>query len=345
MRDSSQPKSTIGRFFEDFTLNETIDHPSPRTITEGDVALYHGLTGNRFVLQTSNQFARNVGYHAAPVDDIFVFNAVFGLSVPDISLNARANLGYAECDFLSQLYVGETIRARSTVIGLRETSGGDAGIVYVRTEGLDHRDIALMRFCRWVLVPKRDPSVATGANSVPELAPSVPSITVPRHKLNRHWVDRLAGSPYRWDDYQAGERIDHHHGVTIDDAEHKIATRLYRNPAHVHFDANKAEKGQPIVYGGHVISIARALSYNGLANACIVASINGGRHISPTYAGDTIYAWTEIAEKVELEHRRDIGALRLVTRAMKNRSCEDFPGEDADGCVLTLDYSVIVPRR
>jgi 2-methylfumaryl-CoA hydratase len=347
MRDASAPKSSRGRYFEDFQLGQSMTHGSPQTITEGDLALYHALTGNRFTLQTSNHFARRVGYHAAPVDDLFVFNAVFGLSVSDISRNATANLGYAACDFLAQLYVGETLGARSTVIGLRETSDRRSGIVYVETEGLDHRGVPVLRFIRWVLVPKRDPKSETAATSVPDLPEVVRPITVPRHKLNRDWDDVLAGSPYRWEDYAEGEKIDHIDGVTVEDSEHMAATRLYRNSARVHFDAVAAAAtphGRRIVYGGHVITLARALSHNGLANAGIVAAINGGRHVAPTFAGDTIYAWSEVIEKIELSRRSDIGGLRLRTRAVKNIACADFPTE-GDHLVLDLDYTVILPRR
>lgn len=348
MTETPAPKSTTGRFFEDFELEQRINHASPRTITEGDVALYHALTGNRFTLQTSNQFARHVGYHAAPVDDLFVFNAVFGLSVADVSINAVANLGYAGCDFLAQLYVGETIRARSTVIGLRETSDGENGIVYVRTEGLDHRDVPVLRFVRWVLVPKRDPkSGKSKPATVPELPDAVRPITVPRHRLNRDWDDASAGSPYRWDDYALGEKIDHIDGVTIEEADHMTATRLFRNAARVHFDAHAMKKtpfGRRLVYGGHVIATARALSFNGLANACIVSAINGGRHTAPVFGGDTIFAWSEVIEKIALEKRDDIGALRLRTRATKNHPCHDHPAEGPE-VVLDLDYTVILPRR
>lgn len=347
MHDPSAQKSSIGRFFEDFQLDETIVHASPRTITEGDVALYHALTGNRFTLQTSNQFARRVGYHAAPVDDLFVFNAVFGLSVPDISRNAVANLGYAGCDFLAQLYVGETIGARSKVIGLRQTSDGENGIVYVQTEGLDHRGVPVLRFVRWVMIPKRDPKSKAPTPRVPELPEAVRPITVPRHKLNRDWDDVRAGSPYRWEDYSVGEKIDHIDGVTVEEAEHMAATRLYRNSARVHFDGHAAKQtpfGRRLVYGGHVITLARALSFNGLANACIVAAINGARHSAPIFGGDTIYAWTEVLERIELERRSDIGGLRLRTRGVKNRPCNQFP-ETGDDVVLDLDYTVILPRR
>lgn len=348
MTKTPAPKSTTGRFFEDFEMDQRIDHASPRTITEGDVALYHALTGNRFTLQTSNHFARNVGYHAAPVDDLFVFNAVFGLSVADVSINAVANLGYAGCDFLAQLYVGETIRARSTVIGLRETSDGEKGIVYVRTEGLDHRDVPVLRFTRWVMVPKRDPKAGrTGDANIPDLPDAVRPITVPRHRLNRHWNDTSAGSVHRWDDYQLGEKIDHIDGVTIEEADHMTATRLFRNAARVHFDGHAMQQtpfGKRLVYGGHVIATARALSHNGLANACIVSAINGGRHAAPVFGGDTIYAWTEVMEKIALEKRDDIGALRLRTRATKNLPCREFPIEGPN-IVLDLDYTVILPRR
>lgn len=345
-RDDAR-KSTTGRYFEDFTLDQCIDHASPRTITEGDVALYHALTGNKFTLQASNQFARNAGYHAAPVDDLFVFNAVFGLSVADISINAKANLGYAGCDFLSQLSVGETLRARSTVIGLRETSKGDMGIVYVKTEGLDHRDIPILEFVRWVMVPKRDPSWTLEQTHVPDLPDSVRPITVPRHRLNRDWNDAATGSPHRWDDYNAGEKIDHIDGVTIEDAEHQMLTRLFQNGARVHFNDHVMREtpfGKRLVYGGFIMSVARALSHNGLANACIVSAINGAKHAAPSFGGDTIYAWTEVLEKNALDGRDDIGALRLRTRAVKNRPCSDFPEEGPD-IVLDWDYTVILPRR
>ena len=82
-----------------------------------------------------------------------------------------------------------------------------------------------------------------------------------------------------------------------------------------------------LIYGGHIISLARALSVNGLANACLIAAINGGRHVAPCFAGDTVFAWTQVLDKAELDGRRDLGALRLRTIATKDRPCDDFPGE------------------
>lgn len=358
------PKSSHGRVFEDFRLGEVIEHANPRTIGEGDVSLYHALTGNRFTLQVSDPFARDVGYHSAPIDDLLVFNIVFGQSVPEISHNAIANLGYAEVDFLTQLYVGETIRARSQVIGLKENSSGESGVVYVRTEGLDNRGVPILRFVRWVMVPTRAGAGASGKSGagedrVPDLAAKVEPLTIPRHRLNKFWTDRDTGSPHRWDEYHQGETIDHIDGVTIEEAEHMMASRLYQNDSRTHFDGHAMKStpfGRRIVQGGHVISIARSLTHNGLANACIVSAIHGARHANPTFAGDTLYAWTEVLEKQELDRRTDIGALRLRTTATKNMACARFPrlpaekgagqpGGEAENIVLELDYTVILPRR
>ncbi len=340
-------KTDAGRFFEDFTLGEVIEHGVPRTLTEGQAALYQALTGSRFALNASHPFARLAGYDHSPLDDILVFNLVFGQSVPDISLNAVANLGYAECDFLRQVMVGETISARSEVIGLKENSDGETGVVYVRTTGMDHRGVDILTYVRWVMIPKRDPKSPAPETVIPELADRVERLTIPRHRINRLWDPVKAGAPYFWEDYETGEKIDHRDGVTIEDAEHMMATRLYNNKARVHFDATLAAHsrfGKRVVYGGHIISLARALSFNGLGSACIVSAIHGGSHTAPAFAGDTIYAWTEVLETQAIENRRDIGALRLLTRAIKNRPADDFPTKGAD-VVLELDYTALLPKR
>ena len=163
----------------------------------------------------------------------------------------------------------------------------------------------------------------------------------------------LAGSPHLWDDYSVGEKIDHSDGMTLEEAEHQLATRLYQNTAKVHFDlfaAKTGRFGRRIIYGGHIISLARALSFNGLANAFKLLAINGGTHSAPSFAGDTIYAWSEVLETIALPGRADLGALRLRTVACKDRPCADFPDRGADGgrdpaVVLELDYTVLMPRR
>jgi len=347
-------KTTPGNFFEDFALGQTIAHATPRTVTAGDVALYNALFGARFAVQSSDAFAQQIGYPRSPVDDLLVFHIVFGKTVPDISLNAVANLGYADCRFLLPVYPGDTLTATSEVIGLRENSNRKTGVVYVRSKGFRQDGAQVLDYVRWVMVRKRDEAAPAPPGRVPSLPkalePGAIGGACPQIDIAAYDV-ALAGSAARFSDYAAGERIDHVDGMTVEEAEHQMATRLYQNTARVHFNLfaqSKDRFGRRLIYGGHVISLARALSFNGLANAFHVAAINGGRHVAPLFAGLTVFAWSEVLAKAELPGRHDVGALRLRTVATKDKPCADFPlkeGEaDDPAVILDLDYWVLMPR-
>jgi 2-methylfumaryl-CoA hydratase len=340
-------KTRTGNFFEDFSLGQRIVHAAPRTLTTGDQALYTALYGSRFVVQSSGEFARAIGYPQSPLDDLLVFHIVFGKTVPDISLNAIANLGYAECVFSHPVYPGDTLAARSEVIGLKENSNGKTGTVYVRSQGINQHGKEVLSFVRWVMVRKRDEKSAPPAPHVPELRKFADIKTeLPRMDMAK-WNFELSGSPHRFDDYTIGEKIDHLDGMTVEEAEHQLATRLYQNTARVHFNQfaeSGGRFGRRLVYGGHVISLARALGFNGLANAFHIAGINAGRHVAPLFAGGTVFAWSEIIDKAA---HGDVGALRIVTRATRDLPCTGFPVEDGTaekpGVILELDYWALIP--
>lgn len=348
-------KTNPGNHFEDFRIGQVIRHATPRTVTTGDVALYTALYGPRFAVQSSDMFAQAINYPRAPVDDLLVFHIVFGKTVPDISLNAIANLGYAGCRFLAPVYPGDTLSTVSTVIGLKENSNGKTGVVYVRSIGSNQHGEAVLDYVRWVMVRKADESAKVPEEHVPALAsglpPDVIGNAVPLLDIENY--DRvLAGSPHRFGDYRPGERIDHVDGMTVEEAEHQMATRLYQNTAKVHFNQfteGQGRFGRRLIYGGHVISLARALSFNGLGNAFHVAAINGGRHVAPLFAGSTVFAWSEILDMAELEGRTDVGALRVRTVATRDRPCTDFPyrlesGDYDPSVILDLDTWVVLPR-
>ena len=239
----------------------------PRHATHGDHgrcgALYRPLwfTLRRAILR--RLCSRSVGYSAAPIDDMLVFHIVFGKTVPDISLNAVANLGYAECRFLKPVYPGDTLYAVTDIIGLKENSNGKTGTVYVRSTGFNHNDEKVLEFVRWVMVKKRDESSPAPAPVLPSLAPAVAAsdLGAACPAINtQHWNNDLAGSRHRFDDYAIGEKIDHIDGMTVEEAEHQLATRLYQNTAKVHFNQHTEQQGRfgrRLIYGGHVISLAR----------------------------------------------------------------------------------------
>ncbi len=347
-------KTAAGRFFEDFSLGEEIHHATPRTVTEADQTLYLALTGSRFGIHCSELLARTAGLPRSPIEDLLTFHLVFGRSVPDVSLNAVANLGYADGRFGALIYPGDTVLASSKVIGLKENSSGKTGTVWVRTKATKDDGRESLSFVRWVMVNKRNPSSAGENATIPELPDHVAAETlrVPPGLRTRHYDRVLAGSMHRFESYDVGERIDHVDGMTVDEAEHRLATRLYQNTARVHFNAHREKDGRfgrCIVYGGHVLSIARALSFNGLGNILHIAAINAGTHANPVFAGDTLYAWSEILDRADLPGHPDLGALRIRLVATKDRPCEGFPLKDEAGkydtsVVLDFDYWGLIPR-
>ncbi|MDA0924687.1 MAG: MaoC family dehydratase [Proteobacteria bacterium] len=341
-------KTNKGRFFEDYRLGEVIAHAVPRTVSGGERALYHALYPARGALHSSDEFARACGLAASPMDDLIAFHTVFGKTVPDISLNAVANLGYAEARFHTPVWPGDTLVARSEVIGLKENSNGKTGVVYVRTQGHNQRGDLVLDYVRWVMVRKRDVAAPAPDPVVPELAAVVdPAALVIPAGLDFTGYDfAQAGEPHRMGDYAVGEVIDHVDGTTIEDAEHMIATRLWQNTAKTHYDGTLREDGRRLIYGGHVISMARALSFNGLANAQMIVAINGGAHANPCFAGDTVRAWSEVLDMAPTT-APGVGAMRLrlvaVNEAGKAGALRDDAGKYLSHILLDLDYWVLIP--
>jgi len=339
-------KTNPGRFFEDYSLGDVIDHAVPRTVSGGERALYHALYPMRHALYSSDEFARSCGLSAAPIDDMAAFHIVFGKTVPDVSLNAVANLGYAEGRWLRPVWPGDTLRAQSEVIGVKQNSNGRTGVVYVRSRGVNQRDEVVMEYCRWVMLRKYDLEAPAPEPVIPDLkkvlAPE--DLVIPDGLDFSDYDFTLAGEAHRLSDYDIGETIDHVDGVTVEEAEHMMATRLWQNTSKVHFDVT-ARPDQRLIYGGHVISMARALSFNGLANAQILVGLNGGAHANPCLAGHTIKAWSEVLDKADTA-APGVGAIRLRLVATKGGAPFELRGPDGKylpDVLLDLDYWALMP--
>ena len=342
-------KTDAGRFFEDYRLGETIRHAVPRTIGAGERALYHAFYPERFALTSSDAFAQSCGLPAAPLNDLAVFHTVFGKTVPDISLNAMANLGYAEGRWLRPVWPGDTLNSVSEVIGLKANSSRASGVVWVRTTGTNQHGEAVLSYVRWAMVRTRSADAAMPETHIPDLAPAVAAqdLVIPPGLDFSGYDFGLAGGPHRWGDYTVGESIDHVDGVTIEEAEHMMATRLWQNTAKVHFDSTMRQDGRRLIYGGHVISMARALSFNGLANAQMIVALNAGAHANPCFAGDTVRAWSEVLDKADTD-APGVGAVRLRLVAVKH-GAKPFALRGDDGkydpsVLLDLDYWALMPK-
>ncbi len=343
-----------GYFFEDYRLGQKFVHATPRTLTQGDVSLYQALTGSRLPLHCSEPFAQALGYPAMPVDDLLVFHIAFGKTVPDVSYNAVANLGYADCRFLQPVYIGDTLRAESEVIGLRDNSSGKTGVVYVRSNCFNQREELVLTWMRWVMISRRKPTdtpshALQGVKDAPAFVEK-DAIVVPTGLRAARLDTRSTGGTRYWEDYKTSEVIHHPGGMTLDETDHTLATKLYQNTARVHFDANHMKDsrfGRRLVYGGQVISICRALSYDGLENALSIVAINSGQHSNPTFAGDTVYATTVVGMKWEIS--KTLGAIQLGLVGTKNAAIAGVADDDdqvpPENHVLRFNYTVLMPRR
>ncbi|TVR05155.1 MAG: MaoC family dehydratase [Deltaproteobacteria bacterium] len=346
-------KGWTGNFFEDFELGRRRRCAVPRRLTDGDVSAYIALTGDR-----------TPGYCGGEprVHPLITFHLVLGQTVRSISLNARANLGYADMRWGVPVVVGDTIRTEIEVVGLKENSSGTTGIAWVRTEALNQRDETVLSYTRWVMVKKRG-SEATRWLEEP-VVPTLPKAVAPE-SLSLASVEAMpspevSGAEWAFEDYEEGERIWHHDGMTVNPSDHMAFTRLFQNTAKVHFDALLTE-GRPLVYGGVPVSVAYAQALNGLDNRVGIVGLNGGAHANPVHAGDTLYSFTEVVGKARTADPR-VGALRLRMFAVKNEDplaiergggfhpLEDDPRKPGrqrhrSSVVLDLDFWELMPTR
>jgi 2-methylfumaryl-CoA hydratase len=355
-KSNATNKSPRGNFFEDFKIGQVFQHATPRTVSDGDSALYIALTGARQVLHSAQPVAHAMGYQNRTIDDLLAFHIALGKTVPDISINAIANLGYAQVQFVRPIYAGDTISAKSTVVGLKQNSDGKSGIVYVQCEALNQDHQVVISWIRWVMVRKSNLDTPAPETVIPELSKVVDAryLNIPSNVEYDGFDTSITGSSFVWDDYEIGEVINHPSGMTVDESDHTLATKLYQNPARLHFDASKSTYGKRLVFGGHVMSVCRALSYEGLENALSIAAINGGAHCNPTFGGDTLYAHSEVLDRWEIPGRTDVGALRLRLIGVKEKplrflsdAASTINGKQSynPNVVLDLDYTVLMPRR
>lgn len=349
-------KNRLGNYFEDFHVGMKLKHATPRTLTEGDRSLYIGLTGSRSALGTAQTNAALLGLERRPMEDLLVFNIAFGKTVPDISLNAVANLGYAQVRFLEHVYADDTLSVESEVIGVKENSNGKTGVVYVHCVARNQHHEDVLSWTRWVMVRKRGTAPVDAQPQVPVFD----AVVAPSHLRCGTYkspaaIRSVTGVSDLWEDYRVGERIDHLGAMTINDSDHSIATRLYQNTAKAHFDGfamSETPAGKRLVYGGHIMSICKALSYDGLENALGILAINGGSHVSPSYAGDTISCITTVIDKFDLD-APNVGGIRLRMLAAKNLAATsielptiiDGKASYQPAIVLDLDYTIALPKR
>ena len=146
-----------GNRYEDMTEGRVFEHHWGRTITDGDNAAFTTQTLSFCPLYFNEPYAQSLGYSSTLVNPLLVFNTVFGMSVEDLSEGGGPFLGVDECEFLTEVYVGDTLTARSTVVGARESKGQkNFGIVTWLSEGFNQSGDKVIQYKRTNLIRKRE---------------------------------------------------------------------------------------------------------------------------------------------------------------------------------------------
>ena len=147
--------SKLGLYFEEFEVGEKIQHSLSKTIFESDNNFFSLLTMNHHPVHTNMDFAQSNQYGKILVVGTLVFSLVVGMTVPDISGKAIANLGYEDIKHLAPVFIGDTLYAETTVLSKRESqTKKDRGIVSVETIGYNQRGENVISFCRNVLIKR-----------------------------------------------------------------------------------------------------------------------------------------------------------------------------------------------
>lgn len=338
-------KTNAGWFFEDYAVGDLIIYVVLCMISGGECVFYHVLYSVRYVLHSSDLFVQFCGLSFSLLDDLVMFHIVFGKTVFDVLLNVVANLGYAEGCWIVLLWFGDMVIAIFEVIGIKENSNGTLGVVWVCTMGCNQFGVDVLSYVCWVMVCKRGSGLVLWV-VVLELAFFVAvSDLVIFAGLDFSCYDFvLAGELHCLCDYVVGEVIDYVDGVMIEEAEYMLATRLWQNTAKVYFDVTNRVDGKRLIYGGYVMLLVWALSFNGLANVQMIVVLNGGVHANSCFVGDMLWAWFEVLDLAEIV-AFGVGVIWLwlvVITGVAGVLC-GVDGKYDVHVLLDLDYWVLLP--
>ena len=146
-----------GRVFEDFTVGDVYEHPLGRTVTQADNIWFTCLTMNTNPMHFDEPYAARTRFEQPLVNSAFTLSLVTGLSVTDVSENAMANLAWDDIKLPNPVYPGDTLWCESEVLELRESASRPyAGIVGIRSRGINQRKEVVIEFRRKMMVYKRD---------------------------------------------------------------------------------------------------------------------------------------------------------------------------------------------
>lgn len=318
-----------GRRLDDFQIGATYDHPWEVTVDEGMIALFAASFQDAMPLHASRVAARAVGFSDRPLHPLLALNLALSFSVHDVSEQAIAHLAYLDVRFPEPGYAGDTVTARSTVLGVKPSASGDKGVVHVRTALTNQDGRVICAFERKALIRagRLDdrPAAASSPNALP-----VQSLTdLERLPLELRRAippaGRAVGLPGHFEDFHAGQRFVHGFGRTVGDTEHMQLTTLVRNSHPLHFDEvyckDSSFTKKRVVYGGLVFAYVASLTSRDIAgHALWELGYDQGAHPASVAAGDTLYAVSQVVATEDTKYGSAAGAVTFKLVGLSNLS-------------------------
>jgi 2-methylfumaryl-CoA hydratase len=356
-------RKKTGHYLEDFRPGQVFRHKGGKTVTEGLFTTFTEFAMTTNPLAKNARYARAYGFDGLVCPPGLAMLVAFSQTVEDVSENARANLEYIDMRFGAPVYVGDTVEVETKVIGLRPSSSRpNLGIVHVQSTARKNVGAAdeaiVLTWQRKVQVWKHDDAAELHAGEI-EPDPVDCSLWLPNYDAGRDYkaLAHLSNPDTYFEDFEPGTRIEHSRGRTMTD-EHIHLTAVLDNTSQVHcnqymidLDPKQYVGGQLIIFGGIPFVLCLGLSCPDVADNSLGDQVyRTGRHTAPLFAGDTVFAATEILGKRDHPERADLGVLETRLHGHKFLRAEGETHEDAPAgwkkvAIFELDRELVVKRR
>jgi acyl dehydratase len=330
------PVRVGGPWFEDLRRGQVFERAPGMTITSGHAALHQALAGDRLYLALDAPLCRAVTGHDGPLaHPNLVCDVAIGQSTGPTQ-RVRGNLFYRGLVLAQPVFVGDTLRTRTEVVGLKQNrrrEGAPAtGLVALRITTVDQHSQRVLDFWRCPMLPLREPNAVTGHaddfEDIPQaLAPSAVERAVPagwdleplrEATPGPHHADLVPGSAFV---VEGGE--------TVTGAPE--LARLTLNVAMAHTDATSTAHGRRLVYGGHTISVAAAHVVRAIPAIATILAWERCDHLGPVFEGDVLRTELRVEWASPLQSGGGTAGLRALV------SAERSAGEPS----VVLDWSFV----
>jgi 2-methylfumaryl-CoA hydratase len=356
-------RKQTGNFLEDFVPGQVFRHKGGKTVTEGLFTTFTEFAMTANPLAKNARYARAYGYDGLVCPPGVVMLVAFSQTVEDVSENARANLEYIDMRFGAPVYIGDTLEVETKVLGIKSsTSRPNLGIVHVQSTARKNvgagDEAIVLTWQRKVQVYKRDDAASLHEGEVsPDTVEC--SLWLPPYSAKTDYksLAHLSSKDSYFEDLEPGTKIEHSRGRTMT-SEHIHLTAVLDNTSQVHcnqfmidLDPKQYVGGQLIIFGGIPFVLCLGLSSPDVgANALGDLVYQTGRHTAPLFAGDTVFAATEVLAKRELPGRPDLGIVETRLLGHKFERAEGAQKADAPPGwkktqIFELERAIAVKRR